>query len=236
MKEKMKIRIKLLMLLFLCGGYACTDDNSVLPVVKSEGSGVYTDSLGREYSWVRYGNLEWMTKNLDINIETEDEGKNTGCEVSREESRNPIDKELEIKNNYETFGNLYTYEAALSVVPEGWRIPTDEDWKSLEKYVGMSEHTLNLLGWRGEDVGNLLQKKDNCEMNLRLGGMGEYDGYGNFIPYFLYIYGFYWTATTDEVRDDFNYCRQISYMSGKIARTAIDKGKMLSVRCVRDAK
>ena len=36
------------------------------------------------------------------------------------------DKELAIAD-LETFGNLYTYEQALALAPEGWRLPTDED-------------------------------------------------------------------------------------------------------------
>ena len=73
-------------------------------------------------------------------------------------------------------------------------------------------------------------------MNLRLGGLGEDDGYGNFSPYFSYVYGFYWTSTPEAEGSNYYYCRQISYKSGQIARVVVDKSKMLSVRCVRDAR
>ena len=32
----------------------------------------------------------------------------------------------------EKYGLLYTYDAALKALPDGWRLPTDEDWKKLE--------------------------------------------------------------------------------------------------------
>lgn len=218
----------------LCVSWACSEENNHLPIIEPEDHGVFTDSEGREFPWVRYGNLEWMTTNLNIELPKEDEWTNTGCEISREEDRNPIDQELEIKQNYETFGCLYTYEAATSAIPEGWRIPTDEDWQSLEKSMGMSNRELNLTGWRGTNVGTLLQQEEGTMINLRTGGMGEYDGYGYFTPYFIYVYGFYWTATPEKEGSNLNYCRQISYKSDKIARTTVDRSKMLYVRYVRD--
>lgn len=39
-------------------------------------------------------------------------------------------------------GRLYTLEAASKAVPEGWRLPTDEDWAQLEKYLGMPDSLL----------------------------------------------------------------------------------------------
>lgn len=47
-------------------------------------------------------------------------------------------KAEENNGNYsQTYGMLYSYEAALKAVPsEGdWRLPTDEDWKKLERFL-----------------------------------------------------------------------------------------------------
>ena len=43
--------------------------------------------------------------------------------------------EAEVDNGgySEQYGFLYTYEAALRALPEGWRLPTDEDWKALDE-------------------------------------------------------------------------------------------------------
>ena len=122
----MKKQLITFMMIFL--GLSWDEDNH-LPVIEPEDSGVFTDAEGREFSWVRYGNLEWMTTNLNIEA-------SYGYEISHERTRNPIELEAEKEQNYATFGYLYTYEAALEVVPEGWRIPTDEDWQELEKAMG----------------------------------------------------------------------------------------------------
>lgn len=157
----MKKQLITFMMIFLGLSWACSEDeDNHLPVIEPEDSGVFTDAEGREFSWVRYGNLEWMTTNLNIEA-------SYGYEISHERTRNPIELEAEKEQNYATFGYLYTYEAALEVVPEGWRIPTDEDWQELEKAMGMSANELNMTGWRGASEGALLQQAEGTKINLR---------------------------------------------------------------------
>ena len=65
--------------------------------------------------------------------------------------------EEQTRGYMEKYGLLYTYDGALKALPEGWKLPTDEDWKQLEETLGMSEHELNLLDeWRGATAGILL--------------------------------------------------------------------------------
>ena len=60
------------------------------------------------------------------------------------------------------YGYLYTWPAAQKALPEGWRLPTDEDWKILEKELGMEETELNLLEeWRNKGVETLLKNETN---------------------------------------------------------------------------
>ena len=40
--------------------------------------------------------------------------------------------DFDFESDYKKYGNLYTWEEALEVCPEGWRLPTDEDWQNLE--------------------------------------------------------------------------------------------------------
>ena len=35
----------------------------------------------------------------------------------------------------DVFGRFYSYEEAMTACPEGWRIPTEEDWMSLANSV-----------------------------------------------------------------------------------------------------
>ena len=146
----------------------------------------------------------------------------------------------------EKYGLLYTYDAALKALPDGWRLPTDEDWKKLEQTLGMSTSESNAIGWRGSLEGELMQQKDG--INLRLCGFIALGGSGSYL--FLRNagdYGFYWTSTVDESykKSTAVYFRRIRYNSSQIERdvtTIADESlmgmnnKYMGVRYVRDAK
>lgn len=94
---------------------------------KTEKDSLFTDVRdGQTYETVRYTTVypdqtghsaAWMTRNL--NFKTEDSfcynNENTYCE---------------------TYGRLYTWKAAVKACPEGWRLPSDEDWYQLSFHFG----------------------------------------------------------------------------------------------------
>ena len=46
-------------------------------------------------------------------------------------------------SNYQNYGTLYNFSAALKACPSGWHLPTDEEWQVLELYLGMESYELN---------------------------------------------------------------------------------------------
>ena len=72
---------------------------------------------GGTYDFVELGGLKWMKKNL--NIQTANswcyDGNNSNCA---------------------TYGRLYTWDAAKTVCPSGWRLPDTSDWNKLMRAVG----------------------------------------------------------------------------------------------------
>lgn len=74
------------------------------------------------------------------------------------------------------YGYLYSYEAALKAVPEGWCLPTDEDWKKLEKYLGMKEGELDEFDvWRGRGTANFLEPGETgMGFDVLYGGCNAY--------------------------------------------------------------
>lgn len=231
-------------LFVLCIG--CNDDDNYLPEVKPEASG--TISVGdNTYGWVRYGGLDWMTDNFKggqpyyeqtIIDDWEDEVYLIDC--FREQAA--ID--------WDNYGNLYTYEEAVENAPDGWRLPTDEDWKKLEQAMGMSVADADALGLRGTIEGDLLlQDKTGTGISLRLGGYVLVNGRPAELRHLhLREYGYYWTATQTETSSEVSfptiYFRKVSCHSSQIERNAtriVDSNyetnypKYMSVRYVRDA-
>lgn len=68
--------------------------------------------------------------------------------------------------NCDTYGRLYTRSASLTVCPEGWDLPSDDEWKELEGYFGMSETDQDRSGSnRGAGVGAIMKEDFNIDMS-----------------------------------------------------------------------
>ncbi len=123
----------------------------------------------------------------------------------------------------ERFGFLYTYEAALKALPQGWTLPTDEDWKNLEKALGMKDAELNREeAWRGKHEGYLMKEgEEGAGFDVRMGG-GKL--YGTF-PYGssfqnLNSAAYFWTSTLKPMNDStqVSYIRKLNYVENRIFR------------------
>lgn len=225
----MRNRYIIVIALFLLAVGACDDNESVLSRVLPSEEGNFTDQRdGSVYHWVRYGDLEWMTENMRVEVENGESQIYSEIQITPEERK---DQEAQ---NCIKYGYLYDYEAAQEAVPEGWRIPTDEDWQKLEKLMGMSESELSVFGWRGDRQGEMLQQKEM--LWLRPGGFVNYEdkSFGSYTPDFLGFYGFFWSSSEDTGKQKAIIYRQICYNTSQIGRFSTLPEKLLSVRCVRD--
>ena len=62
----------------------------------------------------------------------------------------------DLESNFEMYGFLYNRDAVVdsrNLCPEGWQVPSDEDWKKLELFLGMSYEEVHKGEWRGLDQG-----------------------------------------------------------------------------------
>jgi uncharacterized protein (TIGR02145 family) len=105
--------------------------------VRSQNSAIYTDTRdGQVYNTIQIGNLIWMSENLRYNLPGSFE--------------NPANTEIK-------YGRLYNWKQAQEVCPEGWQLPTDADWKSLERIFGMALNDLEKKYHRGKAIGTALK-------------------------------------------------------------------------------
>ena len=148
----------------------------------------------------------------------------------------------EASNGYysEHFGFLYTYEAAQNALPEGWRLPTDEDWKALEEALGMSNGEANQSeAWRGEFEGLLLKEgTEGIGFNAKMGGGLLYGGvaYGSRFQN-ENAYAYFWTGTTQTMNDSIPvaYIRKLNYVENRIFRgTSPTSTPAYSVRAIME--
>ena len=94
-------------------------------------------------------------------------------------------------SNCSRYGRLYTWESARKAcqsLGDGWRLPTDIDWRLLTKhYGGVSEDSED----KGKEAYQALLVGGNSGFNAELGGGRDEDGkYAR-----LEAHGFYWTES-----------------------------------------
>ena len=144
------------------------------------------DPNGRDYKVIKVNDKTWMTENLSyqtINSWCYD-GKSYNC------------------NEY---GRLYTWEDANNACPEGWHLPTRNEWNELQ-----NKHTQLLLD----------------PINARLGGHRKETG--EYLQLDKACY--YWTESYNQQKAR---CL-IIFSDGRVKWDIISKKMGLSVRCIKN--
>lgn len=126
-------RIAMLFLLGIMWLVSCTKDDDLTK--DDETQTIKDDRDNQEYKIVKIGDQTWMAENLKY--------------VSTESICYDDD------DNCDKYGRLYNYEDALTVCPEGYELPTDDDWKTLELQIGMTQEEVDAYGNRGSKAGGI---------------------------------------------------------------------------------
>lgn len=183
----------------------------------------FTDPRDDEvYGVKKIGNLTWMKENLRFDVPNA-----SWCFDDNEE-------------NCAELGRLYTFQAALKACPNGWRLPSDNDWLDLEKALGMTQNQLMIDGYstnRGNGEGNKLKMGGNSGLNFKISGFayintGEpnFDGIEDDRPR-----SYFWTSTAKNINGQIVAIRRrIEAKNGNIFRFGNPTdGYAVAVRCVQ---
>ena len=119
-------------------------------VEKELETGTVTDIDGTTYQTVKIGDDWWMSENL--NVTKYRDGTPITAIAVEDDSLWSIQTDGACSYIDTRYGRLYNWFAVTSnreIAPAGWHIPTDAEWKALEKELGMSDGDLNATAWRG---------------------------------------------------------------------------------------
>jgi uncharacterized protein (TIGR02145 family) len=134
--------------------------------------------------------------------------------------------------NLDKYGALYSYESARTACPEGWRLPTKEDFDELIDHFGGPQEAYNALIEGG-----------SSGFNAHLGGFYSYSPVGYS---WLTDNGFYWAkALDDNYEKDYEFDRGSLYRLKKVVYRFDSSSRRVyhdektrpikcSVRCIRD--
>jgi uncharacterized protein (TIGR02145 family) len=189
-------------------------------------SGTFTDSRdGQTYRWIRVGDQIWIAENL-----RHEAGE--GCWAWNDDESTVLER-----------GRYYNWQAAIRAVPPGWHLPTDEEWKELEIFLGMSPETVDLVGERGhpeEIMAGKLKSAGRWATEFRdtpvpVTGETGFDalpiGWRAQEQFFHEGYCGFWSST--DVANQ-AWMRGLHFFDDTITRVLNSKDFAFSVRCLRD--
>lgn len=221
----------LLLFLILLGG--CDKDQF------DENKGTFTDKRdGQEYKWVKIGAQIWMAENLAYIPNICGPDSDCGIYVYN------YGGEGSFGTVYSVYGVLYNWETAMNVCPEGWHLPSDEEWMELELFLGMEfdelDHpngsgTVANIGGKLKDAESGLWEEPNEGATNETGFSALPAGYLNasnkrFSG--LNSTAVFWTASENELHRAMN--RMYSRHANGRVRSSRSKLYGYSVRCIKD--
>ena len=173
-------------------------------------SGTFTDPRdGNVYKWVKIGDQVWMAENLNFKI------KGSWWYENDEE-------------NGHKYGRLYSWEAAVKACPDGWHLPSEQEWKQLEKHLGMSKTELNAVDYRGPDK-QLKTKLREMGFTLPLAGCRTFHD-GHFLGKDRFT--FFWSATP--YKEIYAWKRAFDIKTEGVGRHSHNQQHANSVRCIKN--
>lgn len=204
---KLLSAIALSFILFSCSSDDDGNDGGNEEVADFTVANFTDDRDGTTYATVKIGDQVWFAENLNYTLDNDQ----SSCYN-------------ESASNCLLYGQLYRADDALTACPDGWHLPSEEEWQELFDYLGGTNLALDLL-----EVGASFQNKE-IQFNLLPAGRfwSTQVGYE-----FLGDTGFYWTTTAGV--SQFSTTRFIQFTSG--VSLTIDQesaGRKMSCRCVED--
>ncbi|MCL2206984.1 MAG: hypothetical protein FWB90_02690 [Fibromonadales bacterium] len=199
---------------------------------------------GQTYRTTPIGTQLWMAENLNYNV------PNNNADVCYD--KNP--------SNCAIYGRLYDWATAMGfsqscnsnsrscasqmqspyhrgICPEGWHIPSNDDWNQLYDYHGddnmlymSAKHLKASGGWVNNGSG-----EDTYGFSALPGGSGENNGSSEYYFGNIGHYGYWWSAS-ESYNNNLHYVKGLfMYSSDYISNNELSKSQLVSVRCLRDA-
>ena len=234
----MKKTIAFLLLLQTAFLLSCTtdadddgDDFDAAKVCPLSGRGTFTDDRdGLVYKYTTIGNQVWMAENLRY------EAEYSVCVDSVKDDRDSWNV-VWIRNSCDIFGRYYSLQKdgnffedrdeniIEKLCPNGWRLPTVDEWKNLINVIDAEDYKQASIRLRESDFWKFLkQGTDDCGFSAY--PAGAYMGGSLGLSYFETdaIFG---TSSIDE----FNQIQSVKIAKGFTVFNNLPK---MSIRCVKD--
>jgi len=183
---------------------SCLKDKSS----SSSSTDTFTDTRdNKSYKFVKIGAKTWMTKNLEFNA------KDSKCYEN-------------LNGHCATYGRLYNWATATTACPEGWRLPSQNEWVEMYNYVWSDKNCkdCDAKHLKATSANGL----DSYGFSALLGGMGLSDGTFSDVG----VEGYWWSKTKFD--DSMAFGRNMSYDYDYAGWENENMSYFFSVRCIKD--
>lgn len=207
-------------------------------------SGTVTDVEGNAYNTIQIGNQLWIADNFRTTKyrngdAIRDTAGFTTWELFDEGAYLSYNNDDNLVSSYGRLYNWFAVNDKRGLAPDGWHIPSDNEWKELEEYLGMSKEEIDLVGSRdNNEVGIKLKSNSGWHENKNgtnesgftalpsgfCGNYGDFDGDG--------FDAIFWSSTLSD--DGIPWRRGLGYLALGMARYTNGKNYGFSVRCIKD--
>ncbi len=180
-------------------------------------SGIYIDrsDINTTYKIVNIGDQTWFVENYINHI-------SDGIYYPK-----TIDETYSLKDS--KYGFYYDWKNATTACPDGYHLPTDEDWTELVCFLGGKELAIEKL--KSSENWILNMGNNLSGFTARPGGFFNYNS-GNFFGEGQHA--LWWTSTPTSIDSTNAWIRIIDFENNKIYKDTIPVSNGLSVRCLKD--
>ncbi len=195
---------------------------------------------GQSYGTVQIGTQCWMSENL-----------NTGTKINypTNQLNNGVIEKYCYNNDStkcDAYGGLYSWDEAMQYVtitrgicPDGWHIPTDDEWCTLENEVDSDTAYCSWVGFISTDAGGNLKETGTTHWDPPNDGATNSSGFtaraGGYLAsgmfYYLKSSAMIWSSTE---AGDYAWYRSMSKSDASTRRSKMFRPYTMSVRCIRD--
>lgn len=232
---KLAIRTLCIISVLAFGALGCGSDDeptptpTPTPTLKNECTQTSFDALtdidNNSYEQVTIGTQVWMRQNLNVTHDPQGNDIDSLCF-------------LDDPNHCETYGRLYTWavamngsttEGAQGICPDGWHIPTDDEFRTLMDYLGGAPEAGVKLKEFGTDHWIEPNTGNNASCFSALPGGEEDEG----VHVLLKQAAIFWSSTESEL-SGVGQCKILMYDKNNLRTDHFTETPHFSARCIKD--
>lgn len=179
-------------------------------------------------NWIIIGSQKWAKANLNVGTMVTGATEQTNNSILEKYCYNNDEANCTANGAFYQWNEAMQYvttEKAQGVCPAGSHIPSDNEWKTLEMQLGMTQAQADTTNWRGTDQGTQLKPTGSSGLNLLLAGNRNNGGSFSGLPSNILL----WSSSESSTSA---WYRQLATAQMDVNRNITSKLYGFSIRCL----